>query len=60
MTEFGISDTKAAMATYISELIAFRKATKLSAFIAHCPCTGNIPPDRPTAPLRIWSSSRRH
>ena len=45
MNQFGTNDTKAALATYVPELIAFHKATKLSAFIAHWPCTGNVPPD---------------
>ena len=60
MTEFGTNDTKAAMATYVSELIAFRKATKLSAFIAHWPCTGNVPPDMSKLVTKIktkdWSN----
>ena len=45
VTEFGNNDTKAAMAKYICELVAFRKATKLSTFIAYWPCAGDAPPD---------------
>ena len=45
VTEFGNNDTKAAMAEYVYELVAFRKATKLSTFIAHWPCAGETPPD---------------
>ena len=45
VTEFGNNDTKAAMAKYVSELVAFRKATKLSTFISHWPCAGEAPPD---------------
>ena len=43
--KFGNNDTKTAMAKFVSELVAFRKATKLSDFITHWPCTGKIPPD---------------
>ena len=45
VNEFGNNDTKAAMAKYVSELVVFRKNTKLSTFIAHWPCTGKVPPD---------------
>ena len=45
VTEFGNNDTKAAMAKYICELVAFCKATKLSTFIAYWPCAGDAPPD---------------
>ena len=45
VTEFENNDTKAAMAKYVSELVAFRKATKLSTFISHWPCAGEAPPD---------------
>ena len=60
VTEFGTNDTKAAMAKYISELVAFRKTTKLSAFIAHWPCSGNVPPDMSKLVTKIkkkdWSN----
>ena len=45
VSKFGNSDTKAAMAKYFCELVAFRKTTKLSDFISHWPCTGKVPPD---------------
>ena len=45
VNEFGNNDTKAAMAKYVSELVTFRKATKLSDFISHWPCTRRVPPD---------------
>ena len=45
VTEFGNNDTKAAMAKYVCELVAFRKATKLLTFIAYWPCAGEAPPD---------------
>ena len=45
VANFGNNDTKAAMANYISGLVAFRKATNLSDFISHWPCTGKVPPD---------------
>ena len=45
VTNFGNNDTKAAMVKYISELVTFRRATNLSDFISHWPCTGKVPPD---------------
>ena len=45
VTEFGNNDTKAAMAKYVCELVAFRKATKLLTFIAYWPCAGEAPPN---------------
>ena len=45
VTNFGNNDTKAAMANYVTELVAFRKATNLSDFISHWPCAGEAPPD---------------
>ena len=45
VTKFGNNDTKAAMAKYVYELVAFCKATKLSDFITHWPCIGRVPPD---------------
>ena len=45
VSKFGNNDTKAAMTEYVTELVAFRKVTKLSDFITHWPCTGRVPPD---------------
>ena len=45
VNEFGNNDTKCAMAKYVTELVAFRKATKLSNFVTHWPCTEKVPPD---------------
>ena len=59
VTEFGNNDTKAAMAKYICELVAFRKATKLSEFITHWQCTGKVPPDMSRLVIKMdkdWSN----
>ena len=59
VTEFGNNDTKAAMAEYICELVAFRKATKLSEFITHWQCTGKVPPDMSRLVIKMdkdWSN----
>ena len=59
VTEFGNNDTKAAMAVYVCELVAFRKATKLSEFISHWPCTGKVPPDMSKLVIKMkkdWSN----
>ena len=45
VNEFGNNDTKAAMVNYVTELVAFRKATNLSNFITHWPCKGKVPPN---------------
>ena len=59
VNEFGNNDTKAAMAKYVSELVAFRKATKLSDFISHWPCTRRVPPDMSRLVIKMekdWSN----
>ena len=59
VTEFGNNNTKAAMAKYVSELAAFRKATKLSDFITHWPCRGKVPPDMSRLVIKMekdWSN----
>ena len=59
VNEFGNNDTKAAMAKYVSELVAFRKATKLSDFITHWPCTRRVPPDMSKLVIKMekdWSN----
>ena len=59
VTEFGNNDTKAAMAEYVRELVAFRKATKLSEFITHWQCTGKVPPDMSRLVIKMekdWSN----
>ena len=59
VTEFGNNDTKAAMAKYVCELVAFRKATKLSEFITHWRCTGKVPPDMSRLVIKMekdWSN----
>ena len=59
VNEFGNNDTKAAMSNYVTELVAFRKATNLSDFITHWPCTGKGPPDMSRLVIKIekdWSN----
>ena len=59
VTNFGNNDTKAAMANYVTELVAFRKATNLSDFISHWPCTGKVPPDMSKLVIKMekdWSN----
>ena len=59
VTNFGNNDTKAAMANYISGLVTFRKATNLSDFISHWPCTGKVPPDMSRLVIKMdkdWSN----
>ena len=59
VNEFGNNDTKAAMVKYVSELVAFRKATKLSDFITHWPCTRRVPPDMSKLVIKMekdWSN----
>ena len=59
VNEFGNNDTKAAMAKYVSELVAFRKATKLSDFISDWPCTRRVPPDMSRLVIKMekdWSN----
>ena len=59
VSEFGNNDTKAAMAKYVCELVAFRRATKLSEFISHWPCTGKVPPDMSRLVIKMdrdWSN----
>ena len=53
VTNFGNNDTKAAMANYVTELVAFRKATNLSDFISHWPCAGEAPPDMSRLVIKI-------
>ena len=59
VNNFGSNDTKAAMANYVTELVAFRKATNLSDFISHWPCTGKVPPDMSRLVVKMekdWSN----
>ena len=59
VNEFGNNDTKAAMANYVTELVEFRKATKLSDFITHWPCKGKVPPDMSRLVIKMekdWSN----
>ena len=58
-TNFGNNDTKVAMANYVTELVEFRKATNLSDFISHWPCTGKVPPDMSKLLIKMdknWSN----
>ena len=59
VSEFGNNDTKVAMAKYVSELVTFRKATKLSDFITHWRCTGKVPLDMSRLVIKMdkdWSN----
>jgi len=59
VTNFGNNDTKAAMANYVTELVAFRKVTNLLDFISHWPCTGKVPPDMSRLVIKMnkdWSN----
>ena len=59
MNEFGNNDTKAAISTYVSELVMFRQTTNLSDFIAHWPCRGKVPPDMSRLVIKMekdWTS----
>ena len=59
VNEFGNNDTKAAMVNYVTELVAFRKATNLSNFITHWPCKGKVPPNMTKLVIKMdkdWSN----
>ena len=60
VTKFGNNDTKAAMAKYVYELVAFRKATKLSDFITHWPCIGRVPPDMSKLVTKIGKEREKY